>query len=77
MKKKFILIGLAMGSLVFSQNVKIDSLNVDKSIIVKIDTTKTKVNVLSVQCSGTSKSTGNQCRLRTKHESGCCHHHRN
>ena len=78
MKKKFLIIGLAMGSLVFSQNVKTDSLNVNKNVIVLQDTTKkVKPVVTSVQCSGTSKSTGNRCKLRTRHESEFCHHHRN
>ena len=30
----------------------------------------------SVVCSDTTK-TGNPCKVKTKHESGICHHHRN
>ena len=83
MKKKFIIIGLAMGSLAFSQGAKLDSLNVntvvlvDTTNVVLVDTIKkVKPVITSVQCNGTSKSTGNQCRLKTRHESGYCHHHR-
>ena len=82
MKKKFLMIGLAMGSLVFSQNT-----NELSEFIALPDTTQVNVvtvptenevkKITSVQCSGTSKSTGNQCRLRTRHESKYCHHHRN
>ena len=79
-----------MGSLGFSQEVVVENLtNLSKShpYITAIDTTQIDtVRVLtnkevnkttSVQCSGTAKSTGNQCRLKTKHGSGQCHHHRN
>lgn len=30
----------------------------------------------AAQCTGTAKSTGQRCRLTTKHPSGRCHHHR-
>ena len=87
MKNKFIIIGLAMGSLGFSQEIVVENLNKSHSHITVIDTTQIdtvkvsankEVNkITSVQCSGTAKSTGNQCRLKTRHESGQCHHHRN
>jgi endonuclease G len=34
-----------------------------------------KSNSVSVQCSGTAKSTGNQCRNKTKNENGYCYAH--
>tara|TARA_R110002020_G_scaffold62141_2_gene166646 strand:+ start:163 stop:399 length:237 start_codon:yes stop_codon:yes gene_type:complete len=78
MKKKFIIIGLAMGSLGFSQDLVLDSLSAQKPLIFTVDTLqKTENKITSVQCSGTSKSTGNRCKLRTRHESEQCHHHRN
>ena len=77
MKKRFLTIGLAMGSLVFSQDVKLDSLDINKNVVVLQDTTKkVKPTTTSVQCAGTSKSTNNRCKLRTKDVSGFCHHHR-
>ena len=92
MKRKFLIISLMMSGFAFSQNVSNDSTCVgittkglDCKIKVNVDSTSlchyhingniTKIE--SVQCSGISKSTGNQCRLNTKHESGNCHHHRN
>ena len=92
MKQKFLIISLMMSGFAFSQSVSNDSTCVgittkglDCKIKVNVDSTSlchyhingniTKIE--SVQCSGISKSTGNQCRLNTKHESGNCHHHRN
>ena len=91
MKKKFIMIGLAMGSLGFSQNMVVDSTCVGITtkgrsckIKVNIDTTSfchyhkngNTIIIKSTQCSGISKSTNNQCKLKTKDETGKCHHHR-
>ena len=47
MKKKFIIIGLAMGSLCFSQNVVIDSTCV--GITIKGESCKIKVNIDSTE----------------------------
>jgi len=93
MKKKFIIIGMMMSGFAFSQNVNVDSTCVgitskglDCKIKVNVDSTKLChyhinsngiIKTQSTQCSGTSKSTGNQCKLKTKDESGLCHHHRN
>ena len=85
MNKKFLIIGLAMSGFAFSQTncVGITAKNTNCKNTVKIGNLcyhhggETKVEVNSVQCSGTSKSTNNPCRLKTKHESGFCHHHRN
>ena len=92
MKNKFLIISLMMSGFAFSQSVSNDSTCVgitskglDCKIKVNVDSTSLchyhiNGNVIkkqSVQCSGISKSTSNQCRLRTKHESGKCHHHRN
>ena len=87
MRKKYLLIGLAMGSLSFGQT-KVDSTcvgittkNTNCNIKVNIDSTKychwhdpAKINVN--RCNGISKSTKNQCKLKTKDESGFCHYHR-
>ena len=86
MKNKFIIISLAMSGFAFSQTTcsGITTKNTSCKIIVKVDSLchyhggKTiKVEINSVQCSGTSKSTNSQCKLKTKHESKFCHHHRN
>tara|TARA_Y100001938_G_C7975092_1_gene371332 strand:+ start:525 stop:800 length:276 start_codon:yes stop_codon:yes gene_type:complete len=87
MRKKYLLIGLAMGSLSFGQT-KVDSTcvgittkNTNCNIKVNVDSTKychwhdpAKINVN--RCNGISKSTKNQCKLKTKDESGFCHYHR-
>ena len=87
MRNKFLIIGLAMGSLSFSQ-AKVDSTcvgittkNTNCNIKVNVDSTKychwhdpAKINVN--RCNGISKSTKNRCKLKTKHTSGLCHHHR-
>jgi len=75
MRNKFLIISLAMSSLGFSQNT--DSLNVNTNKVDVVTSTKEQVQkVTSVQCSGTSKSTNNRCKLRTRHTSNYCHHHR-
>jgi len=87
MKKKYLFITLAMGSLSFSQ-AKVDSTcvgittkNTNCNIKVNVDSTKychwhnpAKINVN--RCNGTSNSTKKRCKLKTKHTSGLCHHHR-
>ena len=87
MRNKFLIIGLAMGSLSFGQ-AKVDSTcigittkNTNCNIKVNVDLTKychwhdpAKINVN--RCNGISKSTKNRCRMKTKHTSGLCHHHR-
>ena len=92
MKRKFLIISLAMSGFAFSQTVSVDSTCVaitskgtNCKIKINIDTTSfchyhkngNKILVKSTQCSGTSKSTNEQCKLKTKHKSGKCHHHRN
>lgn len=37
--------------------------------------TKTDVRMVSVQCSATAKSSGQQCRNKTTNTSGLCHVH--
>ena len=87
MRNKFLIIGLAMGSLSFGQ-AKVDSTcvgittkNKNCNIKVNIDSTKychwhdpAKINVN--RCNGTSNSTKKRCKLKTKDESGFCHYHR-
>ena len=76
-----------MGSLSFGQ-AKVDSTcigittkNVKCKARVNTDVSKfchwhdpAKINVN--RCSGTSNSTKKRCKLKTKHTSGLCHHHR-
>ena len=90
MKWKFIAIGLAMGSLSFAQGVDntcvaTTTKGTNCKVVVKVGNLchhhggkkSTTITIASAQCSGTSKSTNQQCKLKTKHESGRCHHHRN
>ena len=93
MKNKFLIISLAMSGFAFSQNVSNDSTCVgitskglNCKIKVNVDSTSlchyhvngnNIIKIKSTQCDGISKSTSNQCKLKTKHESGKCHHHRN
>lgn len=37
--------------------------------------TKTDVKIISVQCSATAKSSGQQCRNKTTNPNGLCHVH--
>ena len=86
MRNKFLIISLAMSGFAFSQTTcsGITTKNTNCKNTVKVGnfcyhhggTTIKLDKVVSVQCSGTSKSTGKQCKLKTKHESGKCHHHR-
>ena len=91
MKNKFLIISLAMGGFAFSQSASIDStcvgitskgldckikVNVDSTALCHYHINGNSIKKQSVQCSGVSKSTGNQCKLKTKHESEKCHHHR-
>ena len=85
MKNKFLIISLAMSGFAFSQTncVGMTTKNTNCKNIVKVGNLchhhggkTTKVKVESVQCSGTSKSTNERCKLKTKDESGKCHHHR-
>ena len=81
-----------MSGLTFGQNVSNDSTCVgitskglDCKIKVNVDSTSlchyhingNITKKTSTQCGGISKSTNNRCRLKTKHESEFCHHHRN
>tara|TARA_R100000655_G_scaffold16736_2_gene36110 strand:+ start:2671 stop:2931 length:261 start_codon:yes stop_codon:yes gene_type:complete len=84
MKNRFLIIGLAMGSLSFSQNVVDSTSNLVSSISIdsvqfkprtpdfKVDST---TKVLSVVC-GKNTSKNIPCKNKTRHESGSCHHHR-
>ena len=89
MKNKFLIISLAMSGFAFSQSidstcVAITSKNTNCKVKVNIDSTKfcnnhingNAIIIKSTQCSGISKSTNNQCKLKTKDETGKCHHHR-
>ena len=82
---------MAMSGFAFSQTVNIDStcvaftskgtnckikVNVDSTNFCHYHINGDVIIVKSTQCNGNSKSTGNQCKLKTKHESGRCHHHR-
>ena len=72
MKKKFLMIMLAMGSLGFSQNV-VDSVKVKQDSIVSIVDSEVKI---TTKVCGKNTSKNLPCKNKTKHESGSCHHHR-
>ena len=86
MKNKFLIISLAMSGFAFSQTscVGITTKNISCKNTVKIGNLchyhggKTiKIDeVKAIQCNGISKSTNQQCKLKTKDNSGKCHHHR-
>ena len=91
MRNKFLIISLAMSGFAFSQTVNVDStcvaitskgtnckikVNVDSTSFCHHHVNGNTIKIESSQCNGISKSTNNQCKLRTKHESGKCHHHR-
>ena len=79
MKKKFIIIALAMGSLGFSQGVLMDSVNIDsvkfkpRTPIFTIDTIPV---IITSKICGRNTSKNLPCKNKTKHESGNCHYHR-
>ena len=92
MRNKFLIIGLAMGSLSFSQS-QVDSTCVGTTkkgtnckIKVNIDSTKychyhldNKVfNKIKVESTicGENTAKNTPCKLKTKDSSGKCHHHR-
>ena len=84
MKKKFLIIGIMMGSFAFSQTTCDGITNKGINCKIKIDKKLTNFchwhhpDSLNVnRCNGISKSTKKQCKLKTKDESGLCHHHRN
>tara|TARA_R100000808_G_C2054979_1_gene88880 strand:+ start:230 stop:499 length:270 start_codon:yes stop_codon:yes gene_type:complete len=88
MKKKFIIIGLVMSGLGFAQDSDGTCMGITKdSTNCKIRVTNQdfcrfhggnkveKIEIISAQCTeNTSK--GRRCRVKTKHISGICHHHR-
>ena len=88
MKKKFLIISLAMSGFAFSQTSNVD--NTCVGITSKNTNCKIKVNLeitnlchwhhpdsLNVnRCIGISKSTNKQCKLKTKDESGKSHYHK-
>ena len=87
MRNKFIIIGLAMGSLCFSQNtvdntcISLTSKGTNCKIKVNIDTTNYchwhNPKLINInRCNGISKSTNKRCKVKTKDKSGFCHHHR-
>ena len=87
MRNKFLIIGLAMSSLSFSQTQcneltkdSIQCKNTTKSISELCylhDANYVKeAKTTSVICSGTTKK-GRNCKNKTKDSSGRCHHHRN
>ena len=65
-------VGITSKGLSCKIKVNVDSTSLCHYHINSDNTTK----IQSTQCNGTSKSTGNQCKLKTKDESGFCHHHR-
>ena len=65
-------VGITSKGLSCKIKVNVDSTNLCHYHINGDNITK----IQSTQCNGTSKSTGNQCKLKTKDESGFCHHHR-
>ena len=89
MKNKFLIIRLAMSGIAFSQTTHVDKTCdgiTSKGTNCKIKVNKEITNLchwhhpdsLNVnRCNGISKSTKKQCKLKTKDESGKCHHHRN
>ena len=78
MKNKFLIIGLMMGSLCFSQNL-MDSVSID-SVEFKPRTPIFKVNTDSMvetsKICGRNTSKNIPCKNKTRHESGSCHYHR-
>ncbi len=90
MKRKFLIIGLAMGSLSFAQSIDntctaTTTKGTNCKIVVKVGNlchhhggeTVADVTVKSTQCTANKKNTDVRCKVKTKHESGICHHHRN
>ena len=88
MKKKFIIIGLVMSGLGFAQDSDGTCVGMTKdSTNCKIKVTKQEVcrfqggekkqdvEVISTQCTENSKKE-RRCKMKTRHESGICHHHR-
>ena len=85
MRNKFLIISLAMSGFAFSQtNDTCDGIT-SKNTSCKIKVNKEITNLchwhhpdsLNVnRCSGISKSSNARCKLKTKDESGKCHHHR-
>jgi hypothetical protein len=92
MRNKFLIIGLAMGSLSFSQS-QVDSTCV--GITTKGTNCKIKINVDSTKychyhldgkvfnesevkskICGENTTKNTPCKSKTKHSSGKCHHHR-
>ena len=86
MRNKFLIIGLVMGSLSFSQTQcneltkdSVQCKNTTKSVselcyLHDINYVK-KLKITSVICNGSTNS-GKNCKNKTKHSSGKCHHHR-
>ena len=79
------MMGLVMSGFAFSQRscVGITTKNISCKNTVKVGNLchyhggkTTKIKVESVQCSGISKSTNQQCKLKTKDNVGKCHNHR-
>ena len=88
MKKKFIIIGLVMSGLGFAQDSDGTCIGMTKdSTNCKIRVTNQelcrfhggnkviKVVINSTICTENTKK-GRRCKVRTKHASGICHHHR-
>ena len=88
MKKKFIIIGLVMSGLGFAQDSDGTCIGMTKdSTNCKIRVTNQelcrfhggnkviKVVINSTICTENTKK-GRRCKVRTRHESGICHHHR-
>lgn len=78
MKNKILILGIAISGLAMSQEtVKLDSIIKD-SIATKVvlDTTKITKIVVKTKVCGKNTSKNLPCKNKTKHESGCCHYHR-
>ena len=73
MKKNFLMISLVMSGLAFSQDV--DTLTTDSVKVIEQVKTTGVITTTSTQCTGITKA-NDRCKLKTKHESGKCHHHR-
>ena len=73
MKKNFLMISLVMSGLAFSQDV--DTLTTDSVKVIEQVKTTGVITTTSTQCTGITKANA-RCKLKTRHESGMCHHHR-
>ena len=83
MKKKLIIVGLAVSSIGFSQALETDlvalaSFQKEFPFVAKPDTTSVDTVTVKVESKvcGENTSKNTPCKNKTKHESGKCHYHR-